>query len=142
MAIRPAAAPKPTMKRLLSPVNRASAAAAKAIIQQNQSFKALLVSFSMAHKIMGTTAARKLKVIVGNLYSVLSFELMAAVQGIELRGEQEALSPVHEALFQLVRRDVPFMAEDHELRVDITAMNALMRSGEIPALVHRFLPEL
>lgn len=91
---------------------------------------------------MGTTAARKLKVIVGNLYSVLSFELMAAVQGIELRGEQEALSPVHEALFQLVRRDVPFMAEDHELRVDITAMNVLMRSGEIPTLVHRFLPEL
>ena len=94
------------------------------------------------HVSMGTTAARKLKVIVGNLYSVLSFELMAAVQGIELRGEQEALSPVHEALFQLVRRDVPFMAEDHELRVDITAMNALMRSGEIPTLVHRFLPEL
>ena len=94
------------------------------------------------HVSMGTTAARKLKVIVGNLYSVLSFELMSAVQGIELRGEQEALSPVHEALFQLVRRDVPFMAEDHELRVDITAMNALMRSGEIPTLVHRFLPEL
>lgn len=94
------------------------------------------------HVSMGTTAARKLKVIVGNLYSVLSFELMAAVQGIELRDEQEALSPVHEALFQLVRQDVPFMAEDHELRVDITAMNALMRSGEIPTLVHRFLPEL
>lgn len=91
---------------------------------------------------MGTTAARKLKVLVNNLYSVLSFELMGAVQGIELQQEQQDLSPVHQELFRLVRQQVPFMAEDHELRVDIAAMNQLVRSGVLQSAVRKMLPDV
>lgn len=91
---------------------------------------------------MGTTAARKLKVLVNNLYSVLAFELMGAVQGIELRQEQHDLSPVHQELFRLVRQQVPFMAEDHELRVDIAAMNQLVRSGVLQSVVRKMLPDV
>lgn len=94
------------------------------------------------HVSMGTTAARKLKVLVNNLYSVLAFELMGAVQGIELRQEQHDLSPVHQELFRLVRQQVPFMAEDHELRVDIAAMNQLVRSGVLQSAVRRMLPDV
>lgn len=94
------------------------------------------------HVSMGTTAARKLKVLVNNLYSVLAFELMGAVQAIELRKEQEAVSPVHQEMFKLVREKVPFMAEDHELREDIAAMNALVRSGILQATVRKMLPDV
>lgn len=94
------------------------------------------------HVSMGTTAARKLGVIVNNLYSVLAFELMGAVQAVELRQEQEEVSPVHRTLFKLVREQVPFMAEDHELRVDIAAMNRLVRSGALQAAVRRMLPDV
>lgn len=94
------------------------------------------------HVSMGTTAARKLKVLVNNLYSVLAFELMGAVQGIELRQEQQDLSLVHQELFRLVREQVPFMAEDHELRVDIAAMNQLVRSGVLQSAVRRMLPDV
>lgn len=94
------------------------------------------------HVSMGTTAARKLKVIVNNLYSVLAFELMAAVQGIELRGEQEDVSPIHREIFRLVREQVPFVEEDHELREDIAAMNRLVRSGSLQAAIRRIVPDV
>ena len=93
------------------------------------------------HVSMGTTAARKCRTIVKNLYSVLAFELMAAVQGIDLRGIAHKLSPVHREIYDLVRSVVPFCEDDHELRVDVAAMNELIRSGKIETLVARSLPE-
>ena len=93
------------------------------------------------HVSMGTTAARKCRTIVKNLFTVLAFELMAAVQAVDLRGIQGALSPVHAEIYRLVRSVVPFCEDDHELRVDVSAMNELIRSGKIEALVARMLPE-
>ena len=94
------------------------------------------------HVSMGTTAARKARVIVNNLYSVLAFELMAAVQGIDLRGIASALSPVHEKLYAAVRECVPFCEDDHELRCDVAAMNALIRSGKLEQIARETIPEL
>lgn len=93
------------------------------------------------HVSMGTTAARKCRTIVKNLFTVLAYELMAAVQAIDLRGIQNDLSPVHAEIYRLVREAVPFCEDDHELRVDVTAMNQLIRSGRIEALVARALPD-
>ena len=93
------------------------------------------------HVSMGTTAARKCRTIVKNLFTVLAYELMAAVQAIDLRGIQNDLSPVHAEIYRLVREVVPFCEDDHELRVDVTAMNQLIRSGKIEALVAEALPD-
>ncbi|MDO4543045.1 MAG: histidine ammonia-lyase [Clostridia bacterium] len=85
------------------------------------------------HVSMGTTAARKLRTIVENLYSVLAFELMAAVQGIELRGGKP--SRIHQSIAERVRKEVPFMDEDLEMVPFIEGMNKLIRGGEIEKLV-------
>lgn len=90
---------------------------------------------------MGTTAARKCRTIVKNLFTVLAYELMAAVQAIDLRGIADQLSPVHEEIYRLVRTAVPFCEDDHELRVDVAAMNKLIRSGKIEKLVAESLPD-
>ena len=66
---------------------------------------------------------------------------MAAVQAIDLRGIQDKLSPVHKEIYDLVRQVVPFLEDDHELRVDVSAMNELIRSGKIETLVARMLPD-
>lgn len=90
------------------------------------------------HVSMGMTAARKARMIVDNTLSVLALELFAAAQAVELRAE--APSPVHQAVFEMVRREVPFYAEDREMRLDIERMNRLIRDGCILKLVHEAVP--
>ena len=85
------------------------------------------------HVSMGTTAARKSRKIVENTLSVLAFELMAAVQGVDLRGGK--ISPLNKIVYDIVRSKVPFLDKDRELRIDISAMNELVRSGEIQEAV-------
>ncbi len=92
------------------------------------------------HVSMGTTAARKLRTIVENGYSVLAFELMAAVQGIDLRKAQ--VSPAHQAVYALVRERVDTLLGDRELREDVAAMNALVREETIVDTVRACLPAL
>lgn len=91
------------------------------------------------HVSMGTTAARKAALIVDNTLSVLAFELMAAVQGTELRGK--APSPFNEAVCRLVRSRIPALMEDRKIRTDIAAANRLVRSGELLELAASMVPE-
>ncbi len=67
---------------------------------------------------MGTTAARKAGTILENTRSVLAYELLTACQAIDIRrqtGRQgTGLSPAVEAIFNRVRREVPYMEEDRE----------------------------
>ena len=91
------------------------------------------------HVSMGTTAARNCRRIVNNLYSVLSFELMAAVQGIDLRKTCE-LSPAQQSVYDKVRAVVPFYAKDEEIHPMIEALNKLIRTGEIENDVKLNLP--
>lgn len=91
------------------------------------------------HVSMGTTAARTCRMIVENLYSVLAFELMAAVQGVDLR--KATLSPVLKEVYDIVRREVAFYDVDRELRGDVEAMNRLIRSTEIENLVRNRIAE-
>lgn len=92
------------------------------------------------HVSMGMTAARKARLIVENVFSVLALELLAAAQALELRGSQP--SPFYAALFALIREKTPFLMEDRELRLDVQAMNALIRSEEIHQLILQELPAL
>ena len=93
------------------------------------------------HVSMGTTAARQLRDIVQNAYSVLAFEYLAAAQAIDLRNEADKLSPVHRAVYARIRKVVSFHAHDVELRNDVSAMNALVRDGSIDGITKKIVPE-
>ena len=82
---------------------------------------------------MGTTAARKSRLIVENTLSVLGFELMAAVQGLDLRDKKP--SPIHQKIHDIVREGIAFFDKDREIRIDIEFMEKLIRSGKIERLV-------
>ncbi|HIX65698.1 MAG TPA: histidine ammonia-lyase [Candidatus Anaerotruncus excrementipullorum] len=94
---------------------------------------------------MGTTAARKAGPILENTRSVLAYELLTACQAIDLRRQSgeygTGLSPVGEAVFSHVRQKVAFMAEDRELWPDIRQVEAMVRSGELLALVEELVPD-
>ncbi len=91
------------------------------------------------HVSMGTTAARKARQIVENTLSTLGFELMAAVQGIDLRGGN--VSPVHKAVYDIVRDKIKFFDKDREIRIDIANMEKLIRSGVIENTVSDMLEQ-
>ena len=88
---------------------------------------------------MGTTAARKSRQIVENTLSVLAFEFMAAAQGIELR--KDTPSAVSQKVYDIIRSRVAYWEEDREIRIDVEAMNELVRSGEIVEAVSMLLPD-
>jgi histidine ammonia-lyase len=91
------------------------------------------------HVSMGTTAARKSASIVENTLSVLAFELMAAVQGIDFR--DDAPSPVNKKITDLIRQYIPHLDKDREIRIDIKAINELIRNGELIELVSKLVPD-
>lgn len=88
---------------------------------------------------MGTTAARKSARIVENTLSVLAFELMAAAQGVDYRKYKP--SAICGEVCRLIRGRVPPLAEDREIRVDIGAMNELVRSGVLTDAVFGMYPD-
>ena len=94
---------------------------------------------------MGTTAARKAGTILENTRSVLAYELLTACQAIDIRrqtGRQgTGLSPAVEAIFNRVRREVPYMEEDRELWPDIQAVEAMVRSGELLDIAWELVPD-
>ena len=91
------------------------------------------------HVSMGTTAARKSRQIVENTLSVLAFEFMAAAQGIDLR--KDTPSAVSQKVYDIIRSRVAYWEEDREIRIDVEAMNELVRSGEIVETVSMLLPD-
>jgi histidine ammonia-lyase len=93
------------------------------------------------HVSMGTTAAHNLRRIVNNVFSVLAFELMAAAQATDMRGNLEELSDVQKQVFHLVREKIPFISKDKEIAPHIACMNTLIRSGRIEQTVLSTLHE-
>lgn len=94
---------------------------------------------------MGTTAARKSGTILQNTLSVLAYELLTACQAVDIRRRQgkfgTGLSPVDQAIYDRVRRDVTFMEIDREIWPDIQAVEKLVRSGELLEITHRLVPD-
>ncbi len=90
------------------------------------------------HVSMGMTAARKARLIVENTTSVLALEFLAAAQALDLRAQQPAA--VGQVLHEMIRKEVPFLEEDRELRLDVDAMNAMVRRDDILETVTAILP--
>ena len=94
---------------------------------------------------MGTTAARKAKMILQNTQDVLADELMTACQAIDIRRRLnthgQGMTPLHEALYQHVREKVAFYEIDREIWPDIRAVEAMIRSGELLDIVKEYIPD-
>lgn len=72
------------------------------------------------HVSMATWAAMKLSQILENVHDILTIELLAAAQAIELRRPLKT-SPALESLLERVREVVPFWGEDRFFAKDIEA---------------------
>ena len=94
---------------------------------------------------MGTTAARKSGWIVQNTLSVLADELLTACQAIDIRRRLnthgQGISPVHQKVYDRVRKDVAFYETDRELWQDIKACEKLVRSGELLDIVRETIAD-
>ncbi len=94
---------------------------------------------------MGTTAARKARMIVRNTQDVLADELMTACQAIDIRRRVNThgtgVTALHQAIYDHVREKVAFFEIDREIWPDIRACEEMIRSGELLEIVERFLPD-
>ena len=88
------------------------------------------------HVSMGTIAARKAREILGNVRRVLAIELMCACQAIDLRGDK-GMGAGTRAVYERVRREIPFLTEDRPLYDDINRSEALIEDGSLVAAVER-----
>ena len=95
---------------------------------------------------MGTTAARKARMIVRNTQDVLADELLTACQAVDIRRRLgthgRGMTELHEAIHSHVRARVDFYEADREIWPDLRAAESMIRSGELLELVRRLLPEL
>lgn len=82
------------------------------------------------HVSMGTTAARKARMILDNSRKVLSIELFAAAQALWLRGE-EKLSPATRAVYDRIRQEVPPIEEDVVMHPLMVKCEEMVKAGEI-----------
>jgi histidine ammonia-lyase len=89
------------------------------------------------HVSMATFAARRLADMAANSAGIVAIELLAAAQGIDLRAPLKTSLQLQEA-HALVRSRVAFYDHDRYFAPDITAIQALVESGEF----HRFVPGL
>lgn len=76
---------------------------------------------------MGTIAARDCIRIIELTEQVASAVLLAAVQGVELRGGLDALSPAVGHMMQKVREHSPFLSEDRGLEKELRCTVELIR---------------
>ena len=95
---------------------------------------------------MGTTAARKARMIVRNTQDVLADELMTACQAIDIRRRLnthgQGITELHQAIYDYVRERVPFYEVDREIWPDIRACEDMIRSGELLTIVKEYQPDL
>jgi histidine ammonia-lyase len=88
------------------------------------------------HVSMGMHAALKLTASVEALRTVLAIELLAGVQALDFRAPKRTAGPVA-AVYNLVRRVVPFYGDDRPLGEDVRRMTELVRLGEVARVAER-----
>jgi histidine ammonia-lyase len=84
------------------------------------------------HVSMATFAARKLGDIAENTANILSIELLAAAQGVDLRAPHRT-SPSLQHVMNTVRHEVAHYELDHYFAPDIAAVTQLVQNGTIAA---------
>ena len=84
------------------------------------------------HVSMGTTAARKARMILDNSEKVLSIELFAATQAITFRDESK-LAPATRAVYDMVRREVKPIDHDVVMHYEMVKFDDMVKSGRVLA---------
>ena len=79
------------------------------------------------HVSMGTTAARKARMILSNSERVVGIELFAAAQAVDFRGA-EKLAPATRAAYDLIRSRVPFIEPDIVMHDEMVKLEQLVSS--------------
>lgn len=80
------------------------------------------------HVSMGTIAARKAREILGNVRKVLAMEIIAACQGIDLRGNK-GLGKATDVAYKIVRDKISTLQEDRIMNLDINACEEIIESN-------------
>lgn len=82
------------------------------------------------HVSMGVTSVLKLRQIAENLEQILALELFAAAQGIDFRrkkiGQEKKLGKGTKAIYQAIRKRVPFIERDVYMKNYIEAMGEII----------------
>lgn len=81
------------------------------------------------HVSMGTIAARKAREILNNARKVIAMEILTACQGIDLRGNKGLGKGTNEA-YNIIREEIPVLARDRELYLDINACEDIISSDK------------
>ena len=125
---------------MIAHVTAASLASENKLLAHPASVDSLPTSANQEdHVSMATFAARKVCDIARNVGSILAIELLAAVQGIDLREPLttgERLAPA----VALVRSHVPHYDIDHYLAPDIERVTRLVESGQVAGLCPPLAP--
>lgn len=82
------------------------------------------------HVSMGTIAARGAKEILENVRKVLAMEMLAACQGIDLRGNK-GLGVGSKVVYDLVRKEIGELKEDRVMYYDINKCEDIIKEGLI-----------
>lgn len=93
------------------------------------------------HVSMGTTAARKARMILDNSQKVLGIELFASSQALWLLGE-EKLSKATKAVYEHIRRRVPPVEKDIAMHYELVKFDEMVKSGELVAVAENIIGEL
>lgn len=93
------------------------------------------------HVSMGTIGARKAREILGNVRKVLAMEMLAACQGIDLRGNKGLGKGTVQA-YNLVREKVSKLEEDRIMNMDINKCEGIIKSNDIVKKVEKSVGNL
>ncbi len=93
------------------------------------------------HVSMATFAARKLTDMAMNSAAVIGIEIMGACQSIDFHEGFKTSKTLYD-VYQKVREDVPFLAQDRLLSPDINHMQNLVLSGDLNDFVYGLCPSL
>jgi len=90
------------------------------------------------HVSLGSIAARQARQILGNVEWILALELLAAAQGIDFRREvmpKARLGRGTRPVYELIRKEVPFLEHDAVMFPYIRAVHRLITSGRVVEVV-------
>jgi histidine ammonia-lyase len=86
------------------------------------------------HVSMGTIGARKARQIIGNTEKVLAMELFTALQALDFR-DVNKMSSRTKAIYDYIRKEVPFIEEDTIMYKKIHRVNELINDKEFEELI-------
>jgi len=93
------------------------------------------------HVSMGTTAARKARMILDNAQKVVGIEFFVAAQALWLRGEHR-LAPATKAVYEYIRQFVPPARQDIVMHYEMVKLDDMVKSGALVAAAEAVCGEL